>query len=266
MTGIINIETMDMDKIWKAAQWFSDSELVPAGDRKKPANILVKWQFGYDVGLSPSQSLTGIAVINGTPNLWGDAMLGLAMQHPEFEDIIEEFDNNLLVAKCIVKRKGQTPKVATFSKEDATVAGLWGRRSPSPWSSYPKRMLKLRARGFALRDAFPDKLRGLVSAEEAMDYSQTEKVVTPIETKAQELLDEISNKNVIENDLADNVDVNTKTISENDKISVNESANDDTVSEISIDRKHEIIQEELARQKNNVAAKHLDQARGCLDD
>jgi hypothetical protein len=31
-------------------------------------------------------------------------------------------------------------------------------------------MLQLRARGFALRDAFPDVLKGLVTAEEAQDY------------------------------------------------------------------------------------------------
>jgi hypothetical protein len=31
-------------------------------------------------------------------------------------------------------------------------------------------MLAMRARGFALRDAFPDVLRGVISAEEAQDY------------------------------------------------------------------------------------------------
>jgi hypothetical protein len=35
-------------------------------------------------------------------------------------------------------------------------------------------MLQLRARGFALRDAFPDVLKGLVTAEEAQDYPATE--------------------------------------------------------------------------------------------
>jgi hypothetical protein len=34
-------------------------------------------------------------------------------------------------------------------------------------------MLQMRARGFALRDAFPDVLRGLVTAEEAQDYPET---------------------------------------------------------------------------------------------
>jgi hypothetical protein len=32
----------------------------------------------------------------------------------------------------------------------------------------------MRARGFALRDAFPDVLRGLVTAEEAADYTHVE--------------------------------------------------------------------------------------------
>jgi hypothetical protein len=35
-------------------------------------------------------------------------------------------------------------------------------------------MLQLRARGFALRDAFPDVLKGLVTAEEAQDYPANE--------------------------------------------------------------------------------------------
>jgi hypothetical protein len=37
-------------------------------------------------------------------------------------------------------------------------------------------MLQLRARGFALRDAFPDILRGLVTAEEAQDYTAKPRV------------------------------------------------------------------------------------------
>jgi hypothetical protein len=33
-------------------------------------------------------------------------------------------------------------------------------------------MLQMRARGFALRDAFPDVLKGLITAEEASDYPE----------------------------------------------------------------------------------------------
>jgi hypothetical protein len=31
-------------------------------------------------------------------------------------------------------------------------------------------MMQMRARGFALRDAFPDVLKGMITAEEAQDY------------------------------------------------------------------------------------------------
>jgi hypothetical protein len=50
---------------------------------------------------------------------------------------------------------------------------FWGKQG-GPWTQYPRRMLQMRARGFALRDAFPDVLRGLVTAEEAADYTHVE--------------------------------------------------------------------------------------------
>jgi hypothetical protein len=40
-------------------------------------------------------------------------------------------------------------------------------------------MLQLRARGFALRNAFADALRGLITAEEAQDYPATEPAKQP---------------------------------------------------------------------------------------
>jgi hypothetical protein len=71
---------------------------------------------------------------------------------------------------------------------DAKRAGLAGKSGP--WSQYPERMLALRARGFALRNAFADALRGLITAEEAQDYpaaavsvSQPEPVATPVTVK-----------------------------------------------------------------------------------
>jgi hypothetical protein len=56
------------------------------------------------------------------------------------------------------------PLARTFSVADAIRAGLW--RKPGPWCDYPRRMLQMRARAFALRDAFPDVLGGLYLREE----------------------------------------------------------------------------------------------------
>ena len=92
-------------------------------------------------------------------------------RRPVYDDIIEtwehEHDADLLTAVCIAKRHGSTPVTARFSVMDAKRAGLWTKAGP--WQTYPRRMLQMRARSFALRDAFPDVLKGLISVEEALD-------------------------------------------------------------------------------------------------
>jgi hypothetical protein len=70
-----------------------------------------------------------------------------------------EGDGDQAVAVCEAKRRGyEKPTVARFSMVDAKRAGLAGKQGP--WTQYPRRMLQLRARGFALRDCFPDVLKG----------------------------------------------------------------------------------------------------------
>lgn len=144
------------------------STMVPRAYQGKPADILVAVQMGADLGLKPMQALQNIACINGRPSVYGDGVLALVQSNPALEDIQESFNANTNTAICAVKRKGQKKYTVTFSIEDAKKAGLWGKQGP--WSQYPKRMLQMRARSFALRDKFADSLNGLIIAEEAQDY------------------------------------------------------------------------------------------------
>lgn len=147
----------------------ASSDLVPKDYRGKPGNVLVAVQMGADVGLSPMQAVQNIACINGRPALWGDAMLAVVQAHPACCGVHETYDAETQTAICEVERKGRPMVSRTFSAEDAKRANLWGKQGP--WTQYPQRMLQMRARGFALRDAFPDALRGLASAEEVEDYT-----------------------------------------------------------------------------------------------
>lgn len=151
------------------AQLAAKSDFVPKDYRGRPDNVMVAIQMGSELGLAPMQSLQNISVINGRPSVWGDAMLALCRRSPLCEDVQEtsEGEGDNLTAICLVRRKGASPVIVPFSVADAKKAGLWGKQGP--WQQYPHRMLQLRARGFALRDAFPDLLRGLMSAEEAGD-------------------------------------------------------------------------------------------------
>jgi hypothetical protein len=163
------------DDAWRFWQMVAKTDFAPKDFKGKPEACLLAGQHGAELGIGPMQSLQCIAVINGRPSIWGDAALALVQCNSVCEFVCEQVDGDgeSMVATCEAKRRGY-PKstVVRFSVADAKKAGLWGKSGP--WSQYPKRMLQLRARGFALRDAFPDVLKGLVTAEEAQDYPQAE--------------------------------------------------------------------------------------------
>lgn len=149
----------------------SKSTMVPKAYQNKPEDVLVAVQWGYELGLAPLQALQNIATINGKPSVYGDAAMALVQNSPVCEDIKEYFEGEGTsnpIAVCVAKRKNRTEVISKYSVEDAKRAGLWNKQGP--WTQYPKRMLQMRARGFALRDAFPDVLKGLITVEEAQDY------------------------------------------------------------------------------------------------
>ena len=145
--------------------YLADSDLVPKDFKGKPANCLIAMQWGAELGLKPLQALQNLAIINGRPALWGDAVIALVRSSPLCESITESDDGKTAV--CRVKRRGEPEEVRQFSMDDAKTAGLLGKAGP--WTQYPKRMRQMRARAFALRDVFPDVLRGMPIAEEIMD-------------------------------------------------------------------------------------------------
>jgi RecT family len=165
---IMGTSPTTLDQAIALATVMAKSTLIPKDFQNQPANIVIAVQLGAELGLAPMQSLQSIAVINGRPSVWGDGLLGLCLRSGLLENIDEAEIGEDLVGTCTVQRKGWTHAVTrSFSKKDAEKAGLWGKAGP--WQTYPKRMLQMRARTFALRDVFADVLRGLTSIEEARD-------------------------------------------------------------------------------------------------
>lgn len=150
------------------AEMIVRSGFAPKG-YDKPESVIVAIQMGADLGLKPMQALQNISVINGRPSIWGDGAIALAMPALErFKEWID-YEGDEMVASCLLKRKGWPDEtVRTFSVKDAKAANLWGKAGP--WQTYPKRMLQMRARSWALRDSCADLLLGLAISEEAMDF------------------------------------------------------------------------------------------------
>lgn len=160
-----DLSPQNFDQALTFSNYLADSDMVPKDFKGKPGNCLIAIQWGAELGLKPLQALQNLAIINGRPSLWGDAVIALVRSSPVCEWVIE--DDNGDTATCRVKRRGEPEQSRTFSMVDAKAAGLAGKQGP--WTQYPKRMRQMRARAFALRDVFPDVLRGLPVAEEVMD-------------------------------------------------------------------------------------------------
>lgn len=161
-----NFEITSLQQAMDYAKLIADSDLAPKDYKGRPGNVLIAIQCGMEIGLKPMQAIQNIAIINGRPAVWGDAMLGLVISHPLCEYVQERIEND--VAYCTVKRRGEDEYTYKFSRADAKVAGLLGKAGP--WTQYPERMMQMRARGFALRDKFADVLKGIALREEVEDY------------------------------------------------------------------------------------------------
>ena len=168
---------------YRIAKMMSESAMVPKPYVGKAQDILLAMEFGRSLGLGILQAVQNIAVINSKPCLYGDGLLAVCSGHPDFEDIIEtnalDSSGAIVACKCVVKRKGRSAVEIVFTMDDAKKANLWGKSGP--WSQYPSRMMKMRARGFALRDSFSDALMGVSFAEEVQDYQEID--VTPKKSK-----------------------------------------------------------------------------------
>lgn len=178
--AVFSFAPRNIDEAARFCDALAKSDLVPKEFRQKPANVMLAVQMGAELGLQPMQAIQSIAVINGRPSMWGDGLLGVVEASGLLEDFEETYDEATKTATCSVLRRGRKrPTVRSFSwmEAESVVTYSWdnGTRKASKltdkdtYKSYPKRMLQMRARTFALRDTFSDVLRGLTSREEAAD-------------------------------------------------------------------------------------------------
>lgn len=137
-----------------------------------PAKVAVCILAGLEVGLAPAQAVGSIMLAGGRPAIYGDGAMAVVRASGLLESIDESVAGDGEDRRSVVKvkRKGEPERTYSFSIFDANRAGLIERaKGRGPWVAYPDRMLVARARGFAFRDVFPDVLRGLTLAEEALD-------------------------------------------------------------------------------------------------
>lgn len=155
-----------VEEVFRIAKAIHASGLAPNG-MKSVEQITVAIMHGAEIGLPPMQAIQRIAVVNGRPTIWGDALPALLLARGFRLDETMDGADDARGATCRVIRPDGTKIERRFTVHDAKTAGLWGK--VGPWKQYPDRMLQMRARGYAARDGAADVLSGLYVAEELQD-------------------------------------------------------------------------------------------------
>lgn len=163
------------------------SGLAPKGF-DGPEQVMIAIMAGAELGMPPMQALKSICVINRSPSLWGDGLMAIVRRDGHKISEWLEGDAEKMVAHCRVTRadNGEVSE-RVFSVADAKRAGLWGKAGP--WTQYPKRMLQMRARSYAVRDALADSLMGISAIADPAEHFGPERArdVTPKNAPAQAL-------------------------------------------------------------------------------
>lgn len=181
MESLNNIEIYTTEKLLEISEIYAKSNLAPSHLKTKEA-IFIAMKWAQELNMSPILGIRDIFVIDNIPTLRTEAAIALVENSGISENIELSFEGNPYdddyTAVCLVKRKGRKQHTSTFSVKDAKTAMLWGKKTvngkPTAWCTYPKRMLMYRAASFALRDIYPDVLRGASIYEEVLDYTQYE--------------------------------------------------------------------------------------------
>lgn len=169
---------------FRMATLYLRSRMLPARFTT-PEAVLTAMHFAAEhFPDAPLTALRQIAVIDGTPCMFGDLPLAKVQNHPAYAGKREYFlddkgeeinpkNKNLNVvaqaAVCTTFRRLPDGKLdehtVIFTVDDAKRAGLWNKKSSTgkdtPWVKYPADMLKYRARGRNLKDQFADALNGV---------------------------------------------------------------------------------------------------------
>lgn len=149
-----SLEPVSLDEASALAKAAVASKLYAITSAEAGLMILLT---GRDLGLSASQALRGIYVVNNRPVISADAMVaavrrsGLAKSWRVVESTIE---------RCTIEttREGEEhPERETFTLEDAKRAGLDRK---DVWRAYPRDMLRHRCAAALVRRVYPDVVLG----------------------------------------------------------------------------------------------------------
>lgn len=157
----MGLEPVNMPQMWWLMERLAGTGFLPEAV-KTPGQALAIVLAGRELGLGTMASLRGISIIKGRVTLSASTQLSLMLRAGIRIKWIETSSTRAILE---LSREGSSPYRATFTIEEAKVAGLIGKPD-SNWTKYPAAMLRARAITAGARAYAPDLLDGCYDPDE----------------------------------------------------------------------------------------------------
>jgi hypothetical protein len=145
-------------------------------DATQASQAFAKLIFGRDLGLSATQAMTDIHIIEGKPEMSANLQASKVRSSVRYEYDVVELTND----RCELQfwKDGEVVGTSEFTIDDAKRAGLV--KEKSPWVKYPRNMVFARAMSNGVAWYCPDVMNGIrVYAEgELADVERAEPAAT----------------------------------------------------------------------------------------
>lgn len=194
--------------LMRQAAYISESDIVPATYRKKPANCLIALNMASRLQADPMMVMQNLYMVNGTPAWSAKFLIATFNTCGRFSALRYEFtgaegsDEWGCRAWAMELATGQKLVGTKITIAMAKKEGWYGK-SGSKWQSMPELMLQYRAAAFFIRTYAPELSVGLVTEDEAIDMVQ-------VEGDSYASASEVAQKTIAENANKETIDVGTK--------------------------------------------------------
>lgn len=161
-----------LNYMFKFATELSKSELVPQSYQNKPANVMIAWDMGNRMNVSPLWVMQNSCIVRGKFGWSGQACKALIdgcgkFSRSRFVEVGERGKDTWgYYLEAVEKGTGEIVKGTAVTMQLAKEEG-W--LSNSKWKSMSEQMLKYRCASFFARTECPNVLGGYQTAEELED-------------------------------------------------------------------------------------------------
>lgn len=170
------LDTAKFTQVFKLAELFAGSQLVPAHFQGKPADCFIGIQMALRLGVDPFMFLQNTYIVYGRPGMEAKLAIALINSSGTFTDPLDyeiEGENPSDASyrvRAFAVRKGTNKKVlGPWVDWKIVRAEKWDSKEGSKWRSIPGLMFQYRAATWFGRLHCPERLMGMQTVDELGD-------------------------------------------------------------------------------------------------